>query len=73
MYLLLVLNLTRPVDEVTVAQAGDLHPLQEEHRGRDVRLHNMWPSLRRKPSVLWVQTKALALSNLNLTRCSRRI
>ncbi len=56
----LYVNLTWPVDEVTVAQSSDLHPLQEEHSGRDVRLHNMWTYLDRKLSVLGVQTKTLA-------------
>lgn len=47
--------MTRPVDEVAA-----LHPLQEEHRGRDAPLLNMWACLQRKPSVLRVQTKTLA-------------
>lgn len=56
----LYVNLTWPVDEVTVGQSSDLHPLQEEHGGSDVRLHNMWTYLDRKLSVLGVQTKTLA-------------
>lgn len=53
-------NLTWPVDEVTVAQSGDFHSLQKQHSGRDVRFHNMRLCLRRKLSLLWVQTETLA-------------
>lgn len=35
-------NVTWPVDKVTVSQSSNLHPLQEEHSGSDVRLYNMW-------------------------------
>lgn len=56
----LYVNLTWPVDEVTVAQSSDLHPLQEEHGRSDVRFHNMWTYLDRKLSVLGIQTKTLA-------------
>lgn len=51
---------TWPVREVAAAEAGDLHPLEEEHGGSDVRVHDMRPRLGRKWSVLRVQTETLA-------------
>lgn len=56
----LYVNLTWSVDEVTVAQPSDFHPLQKEHGGSDVRLSNVRAYLSRKLSVLGVQTKTLA-------------
>lgn len=52
---------TWPVCEVAAAEADDLHPLEEEHGGRDVRVQDMRPRLGRKWSVLRVQTETLAL------------
>lgn len=51
---------TWPVRKVAAAEAGDLHPLEEEHGGSDVRVHDMRPRLGRKWSVLRVQTETLA-------------
>lgn len=53
------MNPTWSVNEVAVTHPGDLHPLEEEHGGGDVRLHNLGASLSRKLSILWVQTKTL--------------
>lgn len=50
---------TWPVDKVTAAQTANVHPLQEEHRGCDVRLKDVGACLTGQGCVLWVQTKTL--------------
>ena len=59
-FLSLYVNLTWPVDEVTVTQSCNLHPLQKEHGGSGVRLCNVRAYLDRKLSVLRIQTETLA-------------
>lgn len=50
-------NPTWSVYEVTVTHPRDVHPLEEQHSGGDVRLHNMRANLCRKLSIIWIQTK----------------
>lgn len=52
-------SLTWPIDEITVPQPSDFHPLQKKHRGSDVRLQDVRHILNRKRHVLQVQTETL--------------
>lgn len=48
---------TWPVHEITLAEAGDLGPFQEQDRGRKVGLQDLWTVLQRKLTVFWVQAE----------------
>lgn len=51
--------LTWPIDEITVTQPSNFHPLEKKHSGSDVRLKDVRHILNWRGCILQVQTETL--------------